>query len=597
MKYQEKRMKKIYIAILMSCILFTANVAAFGDISQNAETDHPVTSAKDFVLSYFTPANGTVTDVTDGVVSVKFEGQVNIKQGMRFYVYRMGKPFYHPVTKEQLGNTEEIIGKIEVKGSKGPDGLYICTILKGEIKTGDVARITTSKIKLAFFQERRSDWMLSEAFYSSLKDSGRFEILESYTPTYQPEELAHLAVNLNAEAVLLFSTPVKDEKKALNIKLYWAEDAKAFAGMEELAGSDTVKMLSPGEELVSASLVNKEPLGSYRLSGGQLFAIGDVDGDGNMELVVSDDNKISIYSFKEKLQEVWSMKGTPQERHVSIDVLDVNNNGKAEIFVTCMTGTGSINTGDGAESMRSDNIAVRSLVVEYDPLERYKKIKDNVPYFFRVSGKTLFMQKFDAGRILAGPVYEGEWKDGNYQPKRQVVLPPDINIYGFTFVDWQNNGRNQLMTFDDDGYLILYDDQGHEIWKSGSSYGKFRFSFEKNTYSAAKPVAKWYIRGRLIPVRTDRGEEIIVVSNIPLFTNIPGLGTKATEVHSLWWDNGEMDEKILLTELPGRISDYLIEGNKLFFIVKESLWSLIENAASGELSKGSALYYYDLKGK
>jgi hypothetical protein len=587
-------MKKIYIVILICCILFTANSAVLGDISQNAETDHPVTSARDFVLSYFTPVNGTVLDIADGVVSVKFEGQGIIKQGMRFSVYRKGKPFYHPVTKEQLGNAEEFIGKIEVKEFKEPDRLCICTAIKGDIKAGDVARITTSKIKLAFFQEKKSDWMLSEAFYSSLKDSGRFEILESYTPTYQPEELAHLAGNMNAEAVLLFSTPVKDEKKTLNIKLYWAEDAKAFASMEELAGNDTVKMLSPGEELVSASLVNKEPLGSYRLSGGQLFAIGDVDGDGNMELVVSDDNKISIYNFKEKLQEVWSLKGTPQEKHLSIDVLDVNNNGKAEIFVTYMTGTGSINTGDGAGSMRSDNIAIKSFVIEYDPLERYKKIKDNLPYFLRVSGKTLFMQKFDTGKIFAGPVYEGEWKDGTYQPKRQMALPPDINIYGFTFVDWQNSGRHQLMTFDDDGYLILYDDQGHEIWKSGSSYGKFRFAFEKKTYSATNQVAKWYIRGRLIPVRTDRGEEIIIVSNIPLFTNAPGLGTKGTEIHSLRWDSGEMDEKRLLTELPGRITDYWIEGNKLFFIVKVSLWSIIENAASGELSKGSVLYYYNL---
>jgi hypothetical protein len=594
MKYQGKRMKIIYIAILISCILFTANAAVSGDVSQNAETDHPVTSARDFVLSYFTPVNGTVIDVADGVVSVKFEGQGTIKQGMRFSVYRKGKPFYHPVTKEQLGDAEEFIGKIEVKEFKEPEGLCICTVIKGDIKAGDVARITTSKIKLAFFQERKSDWMLSEAFYSSLKDSGRFEILESYTPTYKPEDLVHLAGDMNAEAVLLFSTPVKDEKKALNIKLYWAEDAKAFAGMEELAGSDTVKMLSPGEKFVSASLVNKEPLGSYRLSGGQLFAIGDVDGDGNMELIVSDDNNISIYSFKENLQEVWSMKGTPQERYLSIDALDVNNNGKAEIFVTYMTGTGSINTGDGAGSMRADNLAVRSFVIEYDPLERYKKIKDKMPYFFRVSGKTLFMQKFDAGRIFAGPVYEGEWKDGNYQTKKQVALPPDINIYGFTFVDWQNSGRHQLVTFDDEGYLILYDDQGHKIWKSSRSYGKFSFSFEKNTYSAANPVAKWSIRGRLITVRTDRGEEIVVVNNIPFFTNAPGLGTKGTEILSLWWDNGEMDEKILLTELPGRIADYWIEGNKLFFIVKGSLWSLIENAASGELSKGSALYYYDL---
>jgi len=356
-------MKKLCIAILLSCILFTADAVLSGDAPQNAEAGHPIASARDFVLSYFTPADGVVTDVAGGIVSVAFEGQADIKQGMRLSVYRKGKPFYHPVTKELLGNTEEFIGEIEVKETKGPDGLYKCTALKGEIKAGDVARITASKIKLAFFQERNSDWMLSEAFYSALKDTGRFEILESYTPTYQREELARLARNLNAEAFLLFSTSIKDEKKLLHIKLFWAEDAKVFADMEELAGSETAKMLSPGEELISSSLANKEPLGSYHLPYGELFAIGDVDGDGKKELVVGEGNKMSIYSFEDRLQEVWSMKGSPQDKYLSIDVLDVNDNGQAEIFVTCMTGVGEIKTDGGTGLAGSDNISVKSFVI------------------------------------------------------------------------------------------------------------------------------------------------------------------------------------------------------------------------------------------
>jgi hypothetical protein len=102
--------------------------------------------------------------------------------------------------------------------------------------------------------------------------------------------------------------------------------------------------------------------------------------------------------------------------------------------------------------IKDDSSAVKSFVLEYDPAEGYKKIKDNMPYFLRVSGKTLLMQKFDTGRIFSGAVYEAEWKDGNYQPKRQLVLPPDVNIYGFTFADWQNNGMYHLVTFDDNGY-------------------------------------------------------------------------------------------------------------------------------------------------
>jgi hypothetical protein len=587
-------MRKICIAILMICLSFTEGVWASGDVSQGTETDNPVTRARDEVLSYFTPVNGTVAEVTGELVSVKFEGTVHIKKGMRFSVYRKGKPFYHPVTKELLGNVEEFIGKVEVSEIKGPEGLYICKVIDGDIKAGDIARITTSKIKLAFFQERKTDWALSEAFFNSLKNSERFEILESYTATYKPEDLSQLARGMNAEVVLLFSTPVIDEKKSINIKLFWAEDAKAFAETEEAAGADTLKMLAPGEEFISASLSDKEPWGSYRIAGGQFFAVGDVDGNGVEELVVSDGNDISVYAFKEDMREVWSIKGNPQEKHISIDVLDVNNNGRAEIFVTCVTGEDSIKTDDGGMGRTNANLAIKSFVMEYDPAVGYRRVKDNIPYFFRVSGKTLLMQKFDRGRMFAGPVYEAEWKDGSYQPKRPLTLPPGVNIYGFTFVDWQNNGLDQVVTFDDDGYLILYDSQGHAIWKSNRSYGKFRLSFEKNTYSVAQTAEKWYIRGRLISVKTGRGEEIIVVNNIPLVAKVPGLGTKGAEIYSLWWDSGVMNEKLILSEISGNITDYWVEGSKLFFLAKGSLLSFIKNAASGELSKGSILYYYNL---
>jgi hypothetical protein len=587
-------MRKIYIAVFTIFLSFNTTVWASGDVSQNAGSD-PIIRAKDSVLSYFTPVNGTVENVTDGLVSVKFEGEVNIKKGLRISVYRKGMPFHHPVTNELIGNTETFIGRIEIKEIKEPDGLYICTPVKGDVKAGDIARITTSKIKLAFFQDSKSDWALSEAFYSSIKDSGRFEILESYTPTYKPEDLSQRARDINAEVVLFFSTPVKHEKKALNIKLYWAEDAELFSESEEAVSSDVAGMTAPGEEFISASLSDKEPWGSYKLAGGQVFAMGDVDGNGAAELIVSDGINISIYNFKEELQEIWSIKGSPGERHLAIDVLDVNNNGRAEIFVTNMTDESSIKTGDsGAVGIKDDNSAIKSFVIEYDPAVGYIRIKDNMPYFLRVSGKILLMQKFDAGRIFSGAVYEGEWKDGDYQPKRQLGLPPDVNIYGFTFVDWQNNGMNHLVTFDDNGYLVLYDSQGHAIWKSSKTYGKFKFSVEKWTYSVANPIAKKFLRGRLIPVKTGRGEEIIVVNKIPVAERVPGLGSMGAEIYSLWWDSGAMDEKLVLSRIAGDVTDYWITGNKLFFISKGNLLSFVKNAATGELLKGSLLYYYNL---
>jgi hypothetical protein len=95
-------------------------------------------------------------------------------------------------------------------------------------------------------------------------------------------------------------------------------------------------------------------------------------------------------------------------------------------------------------------------------------------------------------------------------------------------------------------------------------------------------------------VKTGRGEEIIVVNKIPVAERVPGLGASGAEIYSLWWDSGVMDEKLILSRIPGDLTDYWIEGNKLFFIVKGNLLSFIKNAVTGELLKGSVLYYYNL---
>ncbi|MBI4847999.1 MAG: VCBS repeat-containing protein [Nitrospirae bacterium] len=583
-------MKKNCIAfivlIVFSCFCTPASEAA----PQNTEADNPVKSLKETVLAYFSPVSGVVTDVADGVVRIRLDGEVSVNKGMRFSVFRKGRPFYHPITNELIADMEDFTGTVEVKDEKQGEGLYACSIVQGDVKAGDTIRISTSKVKLAFFQDKKSDWKLSEDFYSAIKDSGRFEILESYAPSSSTEDLVKLAKGLGAEVMLLFSTSFKDEKKFITTRLYWTEDAKMFADIEEAAGG-AVNMLAPAEEFLTSSLSNKEPWGSYKLAGGQLIAAGDVDNNGITELVVSDGKNISIYNLKEDLQELWSISGNIPERHLSIDVMDINNNGKAEIFVTSMIEGSAIKTNDVRVK---DDMRIKSFVLEYDPSSGYKRIKDDIPYFLRVSGRTLLMQKFTPGRIFDGAVYEAEWKDGDYQPKRPLDLPAGINVYGFTYIDWQEKGQKQIMTFDDKGYLMMYDYNGHLMWQSDKSCGAPYLTFESETGSIANPTKKWAVRGRLISVKTGRGQEIITVDRVPVAPNVPGLGTGGGEARSFWWNGSAMEEKVLLSELSGTATDYWIEGKKLFIVAKGNLMTFVRNAVTGELSKGSILYYYHL---
>ncbi|MEW6714284.1 MAG: hypothetical protein AB1306_04230 [Nitrospirota bacterium] len=580
--------KKPHVVLLLFVALLLCAGTAFSE-TPSVSPENGVSSVRDSVLSYFSPVSGEVKESADGVVSISLSDEKDIKNRTRLSVYREGTPFYHPVTKELIGKTDNFTGIIEVTQSGSDKRTYTCRTVKGDIKAGDIIRVTSSKIKLAFFQDRKSAWELSELFYNSLKDSGRFEILEAYADKYEPEYLSGLARGLGAEAFLFFSTPSKSGNKFLNVKLFWSEDAHLFAEIEKDAGSAAAGPVSD-EKFININLAGTEPWGSDDVAGGELIATGDVDGNGEREMVVSDGTNLRVYDIKEKPLEKWFINGGSHERHLSIDILDLNNNGRAEIFVT---------------SYIPGNNIMSSFVLEYDPSEGYKRIWDKASYFFRVIGKSLLMQKFTSFGIFSGPVFEGIWKDENYQTDRALELPKGVNIYGFAFVDWQKDGRGQIISFDDKGYLNLYMN-GQSIWKSRDTYGKLPISFDRkaaslfdsssksDNSSPGDPESEWHVRGRLLTVNTSRGQEIIAVKKIPLLSNVPGLGTNSAEIYSLWWDGANMDESFMMRGISGPVTDYLIEGNEIFILARKGLAVFLKKSYRGDFARGGRLYYYNL---
>ncbi len=574
--------------IILILVLITSTVFA-------ADIPDPVNKARDSVLDYFVPLNGSISGVEGGRVSVKLDNGTDVKKGMRFSVFREGALFYHPVTNEVIGKSEDLIGRIELKDSIPHEGLHEFLIIEGDVQSGDIVRITSSKIKLAFFQDRKADWNLSERFYRAIKESGRFIILEKYTPTYEQKHLSGIAGELGAEALLMFSTPSEGEGKMMDVKLLWTKDAKVFGEIKEIAGSSSIDVLGPDDAFISAAAADSDPWGSYQIDDGRLMAMGDVDGNGDNEFVLSDGNNIKIYSLKDELREVWYIKGANRDKHLSLDILDVNNNGKAEIFVTSLIddeGMSAVIDDDTINASRRSQARMRSYVIEYDAADGYRKISDNISYYFRVNGKTLLMQKYSA-RGFTGAVHEAGWQEGEYAPGTPLQLPDGVNIYGFAFIDWQGQGQKNIITYDDKGYLLLYDEQGNSIWESSKAYGKFELTFKRKTHSMANADVTWSVRGRLLPVNTERGQEVVIVRKLPFVSQVPGLGSKGAEVFSLWWDGTSMDERLMLSEVSGTVTDYWIEGSNLFLMARGDMLSFVKNAVSGEFVKGSVLYYYN----
>jgi hypothetical protein len=602
--------KKVFPSVLMAAMLFAVCVnmslgqeSAATPKKKLSPQNNPVGKLKDALLTYFHPAKGTIKAVSQGNVTVSFETVKRLKKGMRFSVFRGGKQFYHPVTKEPIGQSESLIGKIEVIKEQEEfisedqkESLYYCRIISGNPVEGDIVRITSSIINLAFFQDKQADWALSEAFYTDLKDSGRFNLLESYTKSYEPRELSSLAMKLNADIIVLFSTPSKDNSIFLNAKLFWPEDASMFAEIEEEVGPNLVKELAILEDLISLSAIEGEPWGSYKLASGKLIAMGDVTGNNERELVISDGHAIRIYEYRQEPREIWLIQGNSWEKHLALDILDLNNNGKAEIFVTSLFDVDfSPEISEGELERKKSKRRIVSFVLEFDASEGYRKIWSSQSYATRVMGSTLLMQKFTPSMTFTGPVFKGVWRDGRYETGDSLKLPEGVDIFGFTFIDWGNTGKVNVLTFDELGYLNLFS-EGELLWKSKKSYGKFDNTFTMQSYSVSNQEDIWAVKGRLLSVKTQQGQEAMVIKKVPFLTKLPGLGYKRAEVYSLWWDGTEMIETLVVGGINGTVTDYWIEGNNLLLIAKPNLFLFLKDSLSGDFIRGSLLYYYNLAG-
>jgi hypothetical protein len=104
---------------------------------------------------------------------------------------------------------------------------------------------------------------------------------------------------------------------------------------------------------------------------------------------------------------------------------------------------------------------------------------------------------------------------------------------------------------------------------------------------------KWSVRGRLAVVKTERGQEVVAVSREPVVSVLPGLGANKAEVYSLWWDGGAMDKKLIMDDIYGAVTDYLIQGRELFLVARAGLSTFLGRLAEGEFSGSSILFYYN----
>ena len=291
----------------------------------------------------------------------------------------------------------------------------------------------------------------------------------------------------------------------------------------------------------------------------QGISIADVNGDGTNETVLITGKDLHIYLYEnDRLQPTDIVTNKSFNKLIQLGAADINQNGRAEIFVT---------------DYIASNKRLKSFALEWNGQE-FEVIAEWKDLYLRVlhrptSGSLLLGQKRGSrssqdsikNAVFDKDVFEMMWQDGQYKSGSLYPLPAGITLYDFSPSDARNNEQDQIVAFSSKGNITLYNQNGETTWKSTERYGGSRLYIEVPKVDKFRETIRYYLPHRIHVTDIDRDglNEIIVLKNIDSANMMPRTKIfKEGYVACLSWDDIGPQLKWQTRKILGYISDYVI---------------------------------------
>ena len=551
-------------------------------------------SLKEEILAYFAPVTGNISSVDGQSVTIDKGTSAAVKVGMRITVFKEGAPFIHPVTKEPLGNVQAQVGTVDVISVDASSAKGTAITGKPEDFQGAKVKIPARKIRLLFYQGN-IDWYLGDAYYHSLLDSGRFELIDTALLNATPAEVIAEAKAKGAEVALILNSEEEKTNVEVAQKLYWVTDGKQFsetktsihvAMVKQLKFSSGVFAPREGEALLSY----KMPFSARRLT------VGDFDGNGNPEIVLASGDHIGVYKPDINLKLLWEFDPPGTGEILWIDTIDLKKNGRDAILITTLSNGKPVTSMTDDDSFSRSRTAgastrVRSYIYVLEG-DKFKLIWQADDILIRKIESGIIAQSFSAGEGFEGKMYAIDYADGHFKNGAEVKLPQGVNIYDFQYV-YAPDGRRALFAWGDNGVLNFYNDKGIRTWVSKEDFGGFADAYKKESGNLMIEKGSWTLKDRLVAFNA----EVLAPKRKAMLNFARSIGYSSAELRSFWWNGISVEETSFLEEIGGNILDYTVIGDRLLVLVKPYLLSNAMDLLKGHNPMGITLYIFSAKGR
>jgi hypothetical protein len=189
---------------------------------------------------------------------------------------------------------------------------------------------------------------------------------------------------------------------------------------------------------------------------------GDVDGDGNNEIVVMDNRHLWVYRDEGKaLKLMAEFDESPNNNFITLDVIDVNGDDKAEIVIT--------------NTLNEDEL--HSFILGYED-GSFRYIAKDLYWYLRAKkipgqGEILVAQRMGTNSDYSGPVRLVQWKNGKIKIGKKVKLPKGVEwIYEFTPGKITSPEAQEFLVKNEEfSDARIVDERGKALWKGDEKLG------------------------------------------------------------------------------------------------------------------------------
>jgi hypothetical protein len=308
---------------------------------------------------------------------------------------------------------------------------------------------------------------------------------------------------------------------------------------------------APAGEFIKPQEVSRDDSGGWlskRLGGAaSLMAVGRTRADGSRELFLAETRRISFYRQGKEMTLITSTELAEPRKIISLDTLE-DGAGNLDIFVTVI---------------RAGELVSQVWQVSGDKLVQ---VADEMPYYFRTFShaggpKKLFAQTMGRSDVdFYGNVFEATRSGKTIALKNAVKMPRYGNIYNFNQFR-AADGTLLTAVLSTDNYLIVYDENQKELWRSNDKFGGSELSFQRDDPDNLRTSGdqyRWIFMNQRIQVTP--GGEVVVGKNDGFMVLGKARTYKTGAVYCFAWNGSTLDEKWHTRATQNYMPDYYLDS-------------------------------------